>query len=396
MSVFVLIYGCVAEDPFLDASKGRWGHMDDLIDAFPPETQGRSLPPEDAREAACGTTCRRIVDCGLLPDVSMCEPWCRDDWDERVRTCVVNTACDRIEEACFERTPALVCGEICARAALCSWRELEDAGCVDRCLSQWSRRERDCLTEADCATGLGLCLNPDSRTPCPGVCDKLRRCGIAEEEDLTDCAQICEEEMDDAMRNCVLQSECDEIENSCVEGELPDELCFAACEVVAVCHILPVADRECIQICEEQWDEEVPLCLIDVEFCDLAPDCMDITGAQCALLCDRFILCGELEELEYEPCVEGCPTEFRDEERECLMASECDEFADCLEVGEGEAEEADLCPEACSKMARCELISPEETLDCEQSCLDDWSEERKRCVLDTACPLVAVECTAGD
>ncbi|MCC6159313.1 MAG: hypothetical protein IT350_14780 [Deltaproteobacteria bacterium] len=389
----LFLLGWAVGNPFAPESRAGAGDLDDLAALFAPTPA--SAPRESDRDAfTCLDPCRHVAECGLVPDIELCVPWCDDEWDARTRACVQETSCDRIEEQCFGESDLAECRAVCAHIADCVWNDLDEPDCVELCLDDWSDAERACLAESPCEKGYE-CVDWTDEDPCPAVCDKLHRCG-AVDGDFGECTQMCEEEMGASLRNCVLAYDCDEMEAVCVEGRLPDAMCVSACDRVLDCELEAMTESSCLATCDEQWDDELTVCLADSMTCDEAGECFSDPGIQCAELCAFFVECGELDPLQYPPCVDTCKVDFTDEERECLMATDCGGINDCL-IAPGlptVANEPD-CADACSKLAGCGVIAAPDQIACGESCAGAWTELRINCVREATCQTVSSACFGG-
>lgn len=383
--------GWWAGSPFGSLPADHGGGWDDLSSLFGPE--GAALPVTDARTAAeCAAACAHVVECGLVPETELCESWCVDDWSARTRSCAAAAECGEIESRCFERTDEQACDAACDAAAGCAWMTISPAECRELCLGEWTDRERECVERSDCEDAADHCLNLTTRTPCPVVCDKLAECGAIGEGDFRPCIQMCELDMDESMRECLTAYDCEEIDAVCVEGELPEEMCGEACGMLDDCGMIESADEECLMTCAEVWDEELALCLVDVDVCADAAECFADPGIQCSELCGLLADCGEIDALQVDACDASCLEDFTEEERACMMAADCATVNDCLLPPT--VEPSPECASACAKMAECGALNLDGVPNCADTCAD-WPDGRAQCVLDAVCESMAVDCLGG-
>ncbi|MCZ7584500.1 MAG: hypothetical protein M5R36_14775 [Deltaproteobacteria bacterium] len=386
----VIVAGMMSGNPFPDGRAGGPAWQELIDGLLADDARAERASPSDLKTLACLDSCDRVVECGLLPDVSYCLPWCLDEWDAKDRACVAATECDLIEEYCFDRTPESLCAEVCEELSECGEIDFGGSSCVDICLDRWSHEERECLLEAECGFAVEQCLDNEERVPCALVCDKLAGCGTLMEGEFGLCLDMCEQEMDSAMRDCVVSNECGEIDAVCVEGLLPEDLCADACAAAVDCGLVGAGASDCVFICEEEWSDELAICLADAESCEESGQCFDEPDVVCNELCVFLIGCGLLEEEEFEFCASGCPTEFSDAERDCMMTADCAGATGCLD-GASETP-VNHCPEACFRLARCGLIDVGAQLDCTQTCMETWGAERVECVMGASCESAAVDC----
>ncbi len=389
----VLAYGAFAEDPFRDLmdEMNRRAERMKSIEEFDPND------PEHLRKKRCKQSCSRIDDCGLLTDRELCMPWCEDEWTVRIQDCIAAADCDRIEELCFIESEEESCAELCIELMACPWMDMEPEECVETCVGEWTKTQRECLRKADCEKAPDHCVDLHPSTDCTQVCDKLESCGFSVSDGALDCVDYCEDGMDDPAKDCVLRQECDDIESQCALEELPSELCLLACDAAVVCELTTADEDDCYILCEEEWDLEIALCLAGQEICDDAEKCMDIAGSQCIDVCLRLIECAALNDWEYDLCIENCPIEFSDAERQCMLASPCVDLDGCLEAkGALEEDVTNECASCCAKMSECGLIDAQAQLDCQQTCIEGWSQLKRNCVLQSECPAIADQCLAQD
>jgi hypothetical protein len=387
----VLVYGCLAENPFSDPGSENFEGADDMHY----KNEDGAVSPEEKRKKRCEQSCLRIEDCGLLPDVEMCMPWCEDEWTERIQDCIANAECDGIEDICFTKSEKEVCADLCEKLDACEWMAMDSDQCAEACLDEWTKSQRDCLAESDCERAPAHCLDLHIVTPCSQVCEKLKLCEFISRTESSECLDFCESEMDDPARDCVMRQECDEIETQCALERLPSELCLMACDTAIVCELATMSEGDCHWACEEEWDLELSICLAAQDNCEGAEKCLDIPGSQCVDICAHLIACAALDQWEYEMCLQTCPTEFSDMERECLSSSPCQDVDACLEAGAAVDDSASHeCSSACATMAQCDLIETQSQLDCQQTCIESWSQLKRNCVAESGCEAIADQCLA--
>ncbi|MBZ0271175.1 hypothetical protein K8I61_04010 [bacterium] len=411
--LFVLLIGALAPDPFENGGAPL---------AFaPPESPPPAATPDPLR-VACRAPCERVVECGLLDDMEMCEPWCVDVWDAPTRACVATVACDRIETECFEPTDDELCTSVCDRLAGCEWLDL-GGDCETVCIESWSRRERACLDVVSCGPAVAACLDRETRAPCPAVCEKMSACGIIEETgDLTACYATCATDFETPLRHCIMDRACDEVMSYCFEGLLAEELCYEACAVAFDCELTSTTTEACLASCEAEWSEPLAICLADSVSCESATACFDEPAVQCPDICAILIACGAFDVADYEACSRQCEDIFTGAERACLAEGDCTTLTACLDgtgapaggstpTTDGEdgsrdtGEDAEspapedeglassaLCVPSCRKLAGCGLVNAWEVDGCVTSCEAGWSRERVGCILGNACTEIAGKC----
>ena len=389
--ILVLVYGRFGSDPFQEFRREVAGEDDDFYETA-------ELPgPEDLRKRRCGQSCERIEDCGLLPDRDMCMPWCADEWTDRIQDCIAAADCDRIEEVCFKETDEEECAGLCLQLSACEWMTMDAGQCSEACLTTWTESQRECLLKAGCERSALQCIDLHFNATCAEVCEKFKGCDFIASGEENECVDYCESDMDDAARDCVVRRECDEIETQCALDQLPSELCLLACDAAVVCDLTATGEDECYLECEEKWDMELAICLAGQDNCEDAEKCLDVAGTQCVEICVRFVECAALEQWEYDMCVENCPAEFSDMERECLLDSPCADLDACLEAGSAVDDAVRReCSSACAKMSECELIDTTAQMDCGQTCIESWTLLKRNCVIQSDCADIASQCLVED
>ncbi|MCB1154041.1 hypothetical protein KDL45_10360 [bacterium] len=390
-----LIFGAFGGNPFRLPPSG-----DGSLTLYAPNRMPLPTTQDEIEQTErCAVACDHVVECGMVPSMDLCLPWCLDDWSKSEAECAAETPCDLIETVCFGETDEQVCERVCEHTEDCVWRVgMGDDACREECVQRWSVEQRECLLSADCIDGYQECLAFQDDVPCANVCQKLTACEWIGEDEADLCAAMCEDELDPRQRDCIMAQECDETEAVCLAGLLPEPMCADACETAALCDMLTVPAIDCPTVCETEWDEELAVCLANVSDCDGAAQCLSLERVQCAELCVRVVECGYVPLEEYAGCEAGCPTDFTVDERECMLAADCEGMDACL-IAEDEvssAERRQECRVACSRLAACGEVTTAELIDCVDECEEAWTTVRVNCVNEAGSCDAIVETCMGE
>jgi len=167
---------------------------------------------------------------------------------------------------------------------------------------------------------------------CEAVCDKLIDCGQWDEGDdqWAECMEFCEEEMnpDDefSVGDCILEVECEEIDECWEEEEFEPE-CDLYCAKLIGCDSMPWWEfEECVEGCYEEPPELIE-CVIETECDAIEEECYEESWPEdmCDLYCDKMVDCDYFHPMFWDLCFDTCLDES-EELIECVIDVECEEI----------------------------------------------------------------------
>jgi hypothetical protein len=313
----------------------------------------------------CSVICTRLFECGQASNQDECMEEC-GGYSLRTRRCLADADCAATAE-CFKQPDANECGSVCARLDQCQMADTDT--CETEC-EEMDKAVRECIVQAACADIESDCLGFDRELACLEYCDHLLACNLDQEP--TECFEDCLELSSGAIE-CALETSCDWIAPLCMDDG-PD--CRDFCVKLLECEQLaPIQFTACRGVCSDE-SEELVACVINVE-CEEINRCYQDPWfwPDCERYCDRLSDCDLID-----PADETCPDLCRQEDPEivwCVIDSECDQIESvCL----GNPEAAD-CETVCGKLDQCGLPVP----GCFDLCLFDWAEITIECIFGSDC-----------
>ncbi len=331
----------------------------------------------------CRFACERLAMCRHPLAGEQCAPFCEAAWNFETRRCVQESACRDINDLCLAELAAVDCAAACEKAEECGL-VVPGEDCIELCSEQWDRDLRECLIVTACDEVEAVCLPAIEPTACSAFCDRLAECDLLGENGDADCLESCLTVDDPELRDCVARVACPAIELVCMADDF-DPLCLEACERLDACDELGDIDPEfCPVLCLEAWGDVTLACLLDSNCVELGPVCLGRPDPICADVCYKLMECGL--ESEYDDCALTCSTSLGEQLRQCILDAPCGQIDDvCFGV------QPDLCAVVCEKLVNCELDDDFDV--CYEACDAAPDLDLIRCILAHPCEDIVENCS---
>ena len=289
--------------------------------ASPPGT--KKAPVEQPNRPAldeCRLACQRLTICRNSLASADCPARCVDEWTVDEMRCIQQAACTEVD-ICFQKLENTTCAEACAKAETCGlFTPMVD--CLQTCGSEWDEDFRRCLLDTPCPEVEATCLPALESSPCLGFCDQLAECGLLEQVDQAGCVEACLTVDDPTLRDCVARVTCDQIQPVCMADNF-DPLCLDACDRLWRCDAMGNLDQSlCPALCQAEWDDGMLACLLERSCDELAPVCLQQPEPICEDICRKLIGC-DLEDV-YDDCTVTCSVNLESSLRSCILEMPCE------------------------------------------------------------------------
>ena len=269
--------------------------------------------------AVCRDYCDRMIECGHFDSSARleCLDLCQTEEQDRI-DCVFVQECDDIMDICFDPEMSPACSSYCAKIDDCGMNELLEDDCALVCRDA-QRAHIGCVQEAGCDE-LPWCFEADWAIPdCREYCRKLVECGEYDWQEFPLCLQDCRQEPLETLL-CVLEESCSDIEVLCMRTVV-DEACALSCEVMFECGLMADPDL-CFSICLDAWEMWTMDCVVGSQCEEIDPFCFDPLAYDCRDACDRLYACGLSENAGL--CINQCYASWNDTTIDCALGAPCE------------------------------------------------------------------------
>ncbi|HPQ67676.1 MAG TPA: hypothetical protein PKW95_01025 [bacterium] len=282
---------------------------------------------DEEREQRCADACEKAESCGLPEAGPDCPTACREQWDVDFRECLLESTCDDIPLYCLPAMEDEECNRYCRRLRECDLEGPGDeVGCVETCLAVDDPLLRDCVERVDCESIEPICLADDYDPLCLDVCDRLDRCDALGDIDPIDCPALCHSEWDELQISCLLTESCDDLGPVCLEQVDPE--CEQVCLRLIDCGLEDVYE-DCVLTCGANLEDELRACILDTECENIDRVCFAAGEDLCDLACRKAVECN-LDE-DYTACYDACQEGYDTELIGCILAFDCAQIGEqCL------------------------------------------------------------------
>ncbi len=166
--------------------------------------------------------------------------------------------------------------------------------------------------------------------------------------------------------------------------------CVAACDRLRICHDA-AAGADCARTCQQSWTRDKARCIQNAGCETVDEKCgLETTAISCAEACQRASECHLLA--TGENCEPRCSKEWDQEKRRCMLATACDEIpAVCWP-----AAAASPCNAYCDRLLECDYIKADNETDCVESCLAVDDPPLRDCAARVSCEMIELMCLASD
>ena len=351
--------------------------------------------------AVCERHCGALDGCGIMPDgcAESCDEGFSRDRQFAWRDCVRRAGDDCDAIAACAPPPLLPCDRYCGSLDDCG---LGDDRCEQDCDDRHFGEPLQTALEVSCVLSAQECNDPDvlsvgacladpeaGGTACLGFCRGITECDPQAEGDLIECVNRCVNGFGDidglrfaAAQDCLeglaVDAQCAPV-TACLPEELPID-CEGHCGRLDGCRI-PAGGDGCLEACQGDPDADVQGCVLDAlrvgAGCGGVADCVDFQPARAGIPCSRF--CDVRNDCDRDVDAYLCRLDCTPAPEElnvqlgCALVTDCDDLAECLELG------ADLnedCADPCAASAACGVYPNEDF--CQQACTGQAASPRAR------------------